>query len=128
MGFWSFVKSALRDDRKRRKAKQKKVTGKRGTRGSAAVKSSLTPYQQGELDGYKGRANRYASDDVRSRSAWAAASKTARHGYAGPLDNGLSQDPYGNATMIRLQLAAPGTPAEYRRGYMDGTAQRRREK
>lgn len=87
-------------------------------------------YNQGFRDGLKGRANRYADDLYLNRVAWQLASKTARAkqlkgGYTED-DPGLSLDPYGNAKMIELQLAAPGTPEEYRLAYQGGTKQRRR--
>jgi hypothetical protein len=93
-------------------------------------RSTLTPFEKGENDGIKGRANRYAKRAYLERVAWECASKTERAqqlrgGYTESA-HGLLLDPYGNSKMIERQLAAPGTPEEYKLGYRMGTKLRRR--
>lgn len=91
----------------------------------------LTPYEEGENDGLKGRANRYADKGFLSETAWKAASKAERareiRDGSSAADHGFRLDPYGKRKMIKLQLAAPGTPDEYRRGYLAGDAVRKSE-
>jgi hypothetical protein len=96
--------------------------------GSSGYRNDSSIYDQGFVDGLKGRANRYADRQCLERVAWKLASKTKRAqqlrgGYT--KDNhGLLLDPYGNKKMIVLQLADPATPEEYKLGYRAGTAQR----
>ena len=90
-----------------------------------------TPFEKGKVDGFKGRANRYATRVFLSETAWKAASKAERAkqirgGYTGPQDHGLVHDPYGKPKMTKMQLAFPGTPAEYKRGYAVGLKARKR--
>ena len=92
-------------------------------------RSALTPFEEGENDGLKGRANRYADRAYLERVAWECASKAKqvqqlRGGYT-PDKHGLKLDPYGDTKMISRQLAARGTPEEYKRGYRAGVKRAR---
>lgn len=83
----------------------KALTGRprRGRSHRPSLRNAGSPsvFQQGVNDGEKGRANRYAT--------------TADFA-----------DPYWNAKKIAKQLAYPGTPEEYKRGYRVGLAKARR--
>ena len=135
-GKWVTVETVTREGAST--GKQSHATKARATPVTASKETSKvlhvgqTSYEAGMRDGYKGRANRYASRRQLEESAWKVASKAERArqirgGYTA-TDHGLLLDPYDNLKMIKLQLAAPGTPEAYKQGYWAGRAERDAER